>query len=616
LRAGAGVHVVLLAEESQLCLDSLVAIQEGLPGVTVSCVLLNAVAPLAAASAAAAHLGARHCDALISHEFWSPLLHVYTERLLWPAAARRQPALVTNFMGGLLWSYSWDAGHVRTIADWMQDYLERAGAFASDFLVFSNTYHMSFHSERWTLRGQQIVGPNIVPDSLLSRATAFRMQAYPVAGVAFVARVDKRKGIAELLAALLQLADMPRIRLEVIGSLGEVDGKPAREYIERTLEDASHIDYVVHGPMAPAAVWRYVKERELLLVSPSLLENAPTTINLAAAHLIPTLFYDTGGVAEMVTPQSAARCVLPPDVAVLTARVRECLTARVGYAPVLQDVMYQAKPRWLALGKRALRLRRPRPAVRLQSAPPPTYLPLLLHKRSTCALVASKLAYVRASVVLLHHAKYEPLNTTMVAATLYALAENDHVAGFVGQIDAPDGRQLTPAGPFFFPSRDWSVCGPEAPLFVRIELLRRYLEVHGGQPFRQWIFTAWLIYQERQMVLQVPHPLFCFTGCFDMADCFSAEFPFASPRLAVNTENFQKLYYQPNMLVTTKELPFADFLRETCGAKGDEHWLAAAFEPKFCSGTTEHGAFTLTALKASLSYHPFCGAQCVPHPAV
>ena len=192
-QAGGRVHVVLLAEESQECLDSMVEIQMHLPGVTVSCALLESVAPLAAPRATAEHLAKRQCDAVLSHEFWSPLTQLYVERLLSPSARRGGgPALVTNFMGGLLWSYSWDKEHVRTIADWMQDYYERAGAFASDYLVFSNAYHQKFHTDRWTLCGALSVGPNIVPDGLLPRAT-YRMQPYPVSGIAFVARVDKRR---------------------------------------------------------------------------------------------------------------------------------------------------------------------------------------------------------------------------------------------------------------------------------------------------------------------------------------------------------------------------------------------------------------------------------------
>jgi len=299
-------------------------------------------------------------------------------------------------------------------------------------------------------------------------------------------------------------------------------------------------------------------------------------------------------------------------------RLCECLTSRLGYAPVLQEVMYEAMHRWLAIAQRELRLRRSLARAPAARPPTPAYLPLLLHKHSTTALVASKLAFVTSSLVLLHHAKYEVLNSSALSDTLRALSENPHVGGFVGLVEAADGGILTPAGPFFYPSREWSVCGPEAPLFVRTELLKRYLEGHKGQPFRQWIFTAWLIYQEREMVLQAPETLFRFTGCFDIADCFSAELKVGSPHLGLASNELQA-FHAPHAPHTLHNASYAVRMNATCSTLDrsyDDNWAAAAHAPAFCNGTVEHGAFTLASLRASIAYLPFCGAHCIPNLAV
>jgi hypothetical protein len=202
----------------------------------------------------------------------------------------------------------------------------------------------------------------------------------PIVGLAYVAVVDRRKGITELVEALLTIRDMP-IHLEVIGSLSKVDAEDSQTYIERMLASAPNVKFVIHGPMDPTRVWGYVKEKKLLLVSPSLLENAPTTINVAVAFNVPLLYYNTGGVMEMVTEESAKHTVLEPDVKALAKRIRECLEAGSGHVPVLTESMYKAKANWLAYFKRASEHNLTLPPPRL--SPPPAFGQLLLWDNST-----------------------------------------------------------------------------------------------------------------------------------------------------------------------------------------------------------------------------------------
>lgn len=487
-----------------------------------------------------------------------------------------------------------------------------------DFLVFSNEYHQAFHAARWTLRGRQFIGHNINREYLVRRTTAGGASTpHQVKGLAFVARVDKRKGIAELVQCLLALSDVPLIRVHIIGSLGLVNGVPADEFVNAALAGvASRVEHTIHGAMPPDAVWRFVKQHELLLVSPSLLENEPTTIPYAAAMDIPTLYYATGGVNAMIAPDSQPRVLLDPDVGQLTARVRECVTRGYGYAPVLSERLFEAEDKWMAILGQATRLTIPH-IERPPNAPPPPVTDVVLSPSTSVGDVASRLPVTNASIVLLRHPSYAPLaDSEHWAAALHALHENGGVAGLAGGALSASGAALDPAGPFFFPSRDWTACGPEAPVLVRAGLLRRYAAgVRADLPFRAWAFTAWAIYHARAAILKVPYPLYAFSGCFNLLDCFSAEDAVPSLAALVTRPSLPEDMQLPTLARDAYLRLAANFSERVAAAcAGRVHapaWWAAAASPQLCAGSVEHGSFNLRALHAALGFAPMCGASCV-----
>ena len=120
------------------------------------------------------------------------------------------------------------------------------------------------------------------------------------------------------------------------------------------------------------------------------------------------------------------------------------------------------------------------------------------------------------------------------------------------------------------------------------------------------------------MVLQVPHTLFRFNGCFDVADCFAGELAVDSPHKMLAAGTLRR-YHSPHTLHSTRNMSYAARMNATCSTLRrdfDEHWTAAAAAPRLCNNSVEHGVFTLDALRASISYLPFCGAHCMPNLAV
>ena len=612
------VHVVLLfrVHSQSQCTVSQQSITQHLRGVMSSCAVMHGDGPLAAASASHAHIENLFCDVILSHEWWAPSLEVGHDRLLFPERqdGRPHPVLVNNFMGGLLWSVSWDVEHRFTVADWIQEYKEREGAFIADFTVFSNTYHMNYHVDRgWAIPGKKMVGPNILPFEFGRSSQSLATE--PITGFAYVSVVDKRKGIAELLAAVLALPAQP-IRLEIIGFLGKVGAEKARSFIQRTLKDAKHVNYTIHGPMEPTRVWAYVKEERLLLVCPSLLENAPTTLHLAASYHIPTLYYDTGGVREMVTAASAELTVLPPSVPELTKRLLKCLESGLGTVPQLQDSMFQAKSTWLDIFRLAAAKKKPR--LRRAVNPPPFSVLVLDYESTTTTSLAFELRDNAAStdLVLLRHHSFQLVSGRLFDSMLFALAENPNLAGFVGTVETTRGI-LKPAGPFFFLSQSWDLCGPEAPLLVRTQLLSRFLSGFPNLPFRQWQFTSWLLFVEGEMVLQPAYVMSSFDGCLDTRECFNSG--------AVHFQNLRQLMqgeaehigelHLPHVSHPVMKLNLESLLNLRClrSSSGSSYYISVAQMPRFCDGTVEHDNFTLGALQSSIAHQAlsYCGSHCV-----
>ena len=636
--AGLRTHVILISQSTSACADSLHQILlhswESGERITASCVHLGSAPgvalPLVTRERFAQHWSAlpSSCQVLVSHEWWAPALDFLAAGLL-GANASLLPTAVANFHGGNLWSISWRNASLVKYADLVMDASERMSAHLNHHLVFPNGYMRDLHAG-WAHTGDQLVIPNIA--GLVGGGRAQGGGPQPVLGVAYVGSVEERKGIDVLVRVLAGLAgELRRVRLEIFGSMEvEVHGQEAQEWIRGALKGAPHVRCTIHGPHDAAHLWPLLKERKLLLVMPTLLENQPMTLIHAAAHGVPVLSYDVGGIADMLTPASRAQVLIPPDPAALRASLLRLLKAKAGYAPTLRPQMASAQGAWVALIRRALREAKARRAAGPAPPPPPVRLVrLTLAGELGTQEVAEMLRRAGpGDAVLLSAPGFDLLPgeaATLERALSVALSE-PRTAGLVSSVRMGDGSRMVPQAPFYLLSSGWYNCAPSAPLALRRSLLERYLDEQAGSRFQPWLLTLWLLYGGEAegnalALLTHPRPLFSFSGCLDALACFwgEEEMPLP-PALLADSRALAHSPVPPARIarrLAAFEANFSALIQEECAeAGGDSAWALAARSPRLCPGTLQHGPFTLAALKTALLHActGFCPFLMGEHP--
>ena len=425
-RHGVAVHVIVMGDSHEACARTLENVMVAARGVMASCAFTGG-APgsflYTPRSSLLKHLRQRAlgCTVIISHEWWTPLQDLLTERFFALGDGKVPHAALVNVHGGARWSRSWSRAATLRYVDVVEDADERAGAFLADGVVFPSEYMREYHAQHWALPSAQLVVPNIVRD--LDAREPQSDRGVDFASLAYVGSVEKRKGIDAMLSVLGTLPHEPRIQLHIFGSLGLVDSTPAGEYIAAALAEMPHVNGTVYGALPSVRLWALLKRLKALVVMPTLLENQPMTIINAYQHGVPVVSYDVGGVAGMLTPDSCKEVVIPPDEKHLRARLMELFAAQRAYVPELASPMFTAVPRWLALVRQHLARKRSegRSLARLSTAP--SFAPLELSDGTTTNHVRALASALPTEFVLLTRSTTFPYEDGGSEDTLHALAE-------------------------------------------------------------------------------------------------------------------------------------------------------------------------------------------------
>jgi glycosyltransferase involved in cell wall biosynthesis len=626
---GVSVHIILLSDNHETCLHSIENMMLASRSVLASCAYTGG-APgsflYRPRSSLLKHMSQRAlgCSVLISHEWWTPLQDLLTERYFALGDDAKLPsAVVMNVHGGAQWSNSWSNSSVLRYIDVVEDADERAGAFLADAVVFPTPYMSDYHTARWALPVARHVIPNIVLN--LGKRAHFGNRAQRFACLAFVGSVEQRKGIDALLMVLASLIEFPSIELHIFGVMGMVDSVPSGEYISTALRAAPHVNCTVHGAVSAKHLWTLLKRLNALVVMPTLLENQPMTVINAYQYRIPVVCFDVGGVSSMLTPASRMAVLIPPTRAHLQERLAMLLHTQRASVPKLSDAMFGASRTWLGFVHHQLGVTRPSAhrLARLRSAA--SFMSITVTDLTTTHELHVRLLNLSTSFVLLMRAQY--LLLPEKEDSLHALAEHldrqgsSGIAGVVGLVRLRH-TSLFPQAPFFLPSHNWLSCGPEVPLLARRSLLLSYTLLFPGVPFRQWLFTAWLMYKpvDPLVVLRIPTIFFLHSRFVDPLLCFHTNQASAQPpdNMLADLGAFSHMVVPTSAVqanIDNLDSRFRSIILDACKhyarTTHDTLWLRAVADPapRLCSASVEHGLFSLRALKTSLLNS--CGAYCV-----
>lgn len=168
-----------------------------------------------------------------------------------------------------------------------------------------------------------VVIPNGVDRAIFypqDRAAARRELGQPVDAriILFVGRLERAKGLEELLAAFGALAaEDPSLRLVIVG-----DGAMRARCEEAAQARPGRIIVTGGRPLPEVSRWMAAAN---LLVLPSWHEGTPNVILEALASGRPVVASRTGGIPDMVTAPELGELHVPRDVAALAAALRAVL---------------------------------------------------------------------------------------------------------------------------------------------------------------------------------------------------------------------------------------------------------------------------------------------------
>jgi glycosyltransferase involved in cell wall biosynthesis len=211
-------------------------------------------------------------------------------------------------------------------ADRLNDALEEYVIRSADALLCPSQFLAVLVSERYSLPRDAIrVVPYPVGEMpLLSRSDA----VWAAGSLCFVGRLEPRKGIRELTAAVTSLAHADRsLQLLVIGedAVHWGTGAPSmREVLTHALPSAARRSIQFVGPVARSALPRYLQQSRIGVV-PSLFENFPNSCIEFMASGLPVVVSPDGGMVEMVRDGTTGWIAAASDARSLETTLRRAL---------------------------------------------------------------------------------------------------------------------------------------------------------------------------------------------------------------------------------------------------------------------------------------------------
>jgi 2-deoxystreptamine N-acetyl-D-glucosaminyltransferase/2-deoxystreptamine glucosyltransferase len=135
----------------------------------------------------------------------------------------------------------------------------------------------------------------------------------PRAGLLFVGRLVRRKGVEHLLQALRQL---PGVSLDVVGTGPD---------LARLRGLAQGLPVVFHGARSPEQVAAHLRGASALVLPATHGEGTPNVVLEAMAHGLPVIATLDGGIADILQDGESGLLVPPGDVGRLASAIRRLL---------------------------------------------------------------------------------------------------------------------------------------------------------------------------------------------------------------------------------------------------------------------------------------------------
>jgi glycosyltransferase involved in cell wall biosynthesis len=292
----------------------------------------EAVEPWHFAHAHAVSLGLQETppDVVIAHDFGAPAYAAL--RLRQAGIAFEDTLFVVYCHGPRRWiadiSANIGIGDLQTVLG--VSTLEQASVELADVVVSPSAYLLDWMRERgWQLPYRTHVIPLFTRSEATGEPapTASRPDPDPLLRLSFFGRVDERKGVRLLAAALNQLeADQLRgVELEFVGKTTPLwpPQRVAGLLTNETKQALRNISFLTEFDQPEALA--HLRRPGTLAVIPSLHDNSPSTIYECLEEGIPFIASTAGGVPELIAAEHRADVLFEPSADDLAATLRRVL---------------------------------------------------------------------------------------------------------------------------------------------------------------------------------------------------------------------------------------------------------------------------------------------------
>jgi glycosyltransferase involved in cell wall biosynthesis len=206
-------------------------------------------------------------------------------------------------------------------------HMERRSAVLADALISPSQYLVDWMiSHGWEMPAKVLVIPNIVtlPEDLPRGVPGANFAA--ITEIVFFGRLEVRKGLELFCDAidLLEQVNHANVRITFLGKFALVAGLHSGIYVvERARQWRFHLRILSTYSQEEALA--YLRKPGVLAVIPSLAENSPCVVGECLGLSIPFVATDSGGTAELVTPEDRGFCLIAPDRRELAAKLEAIL---------------------------------------------------------------------------------------------------------------------------------------------------------------------------------------------------------------------------------------------------------------------------------------------------
>jgi glycosyltransferase involved in cell wall biosynthesis len=214
--------------------------------------------------------------------------------------------------------------------------LERQSVELADVVVSPSAYLLGWmRSQDWQLPQKTVVIPYLTRSVATGEAPApSRVGNGPVTRIVYFGRLDERKGVRPLVAAVnaLERELLEKVELEFLGAAIPMTAAQVETLISERAKSALRGVSFETDLDQQQAIAR-LSQPGSLAVMPSLEDNSPNTVYECLEHAIPFIASGVGGTHELVAAEDRDRVLFEPTASGVEAALRRALGAADALRP-------------------------------------------------------------------------------------------------------------------------------------------------------------------------------------------------------------------------------------------------------------------------------------------